>query len=108
MKDFLRQNGILLLVAAVLISVALWLGSALFGGTDPVRDLANTMATPFRSGVTAVLDWTAGVREYVLHYDELHEELDDLRAQVALLEDEVRTGEEARKENERLRELLQL
>jgi len=107
-KDFLRQNGILLLVAAVLLSVVLWLGSALFGGTDPVSDLTNSVATPLRGGVTAVLDWFDGVREYVLHYDELHEELEDLRAQVARLEDEVRSNEEAGKENERLRELLQL
>ena len=108
MKDFLRQNGILLLIAAVLLSVALWLGSALLGGTDPVSNLANSVATPFRSGVTAVLDWFDGVREYVLHYDELHEELDALRAEVARLEDEVRQSEEARKENEQLRELLEL
>jgi len=105
-KDFLRQNGILLLVAAVLLSVALWLGSALFGGTDPVRNLTNAVATPFRGGVTAVLDWFGGVRDYVLHYDELHEELDALKAQVARLEDQVRDSEEARKENESLRELL--
>ena len=108
MKDFLRQNGILLLVAAVLLSIALWLGSALFGGTDPVSNAVNAVATPFRSGVTAVLDWFEGVREYVLHYDRLHEELDALRAEVARLEDEVRDSEEARKENERLRELLNL
>lgn len=108
MKDFLRQNGILLLIAAVLLSIALWLGSALLGGTDPVSNLVNSIATPFRSGVTAVLDWTAGVREYVLHYDELHEELDALRAEVARLEDEVRRNEEASKENEQLRELLEL
>ena len=108
MKDFLRQNGILLLIAAVLLSVALWLGSALLGGTDPVSNLANSVATPFRSGVTAVLDWFDGVREYVLHYDELHEELDALRAEVARLEDEVRRNEEDRKENEQLRELLEL
>ena len=40
MKDFLRQNGILLLIAAVLLSVAISLGSALFGGTDPLSNLA--------------------------------------------------------------------
>ena len=108
MKDFLRQNGILLLVAAVLLSVALWLGSALFGGTDPVRNLTNAVATPFRGAVTAVMDWFGGVREYVLHYDELHEELDELRAKVAELEDELRRSEEDRKENEQLRELLNL
>lgn len=108
MKDFLRQNGILLLIAAVLLSVVVWLGSALLGGTDPMTNLANTVSTPFRSGITAVLDWFGGVREYVLHYDQLHEELDDLRAEVARLEDEVRASEDARKENERLRELLNL
>ncbi len=108
MKDFLRQNGILLLVAAVLLSVALWLGSLLLGGTDPVSNLANAVATPVRGGITAVLDWCAGVEEYVLHYDELHQELDDLRAQVAKLEDELRQNEEAGKENKRLRELLEL
>lgn len=108
MKDFLRQNGILLLVAAVLLSVALSLGSAVFGGTDPVSNAVNAVATPFRTGVSAVLDWFGGVRDYVLHYDQLHEELDSLRARVAELEDEVRQNEEAAKENEKLRELLDL
>ena len=108
MKDFLRQNGILLLVAAVLLSVALSLGSAVFGGTDPVSNAVNAGATPFRTGVSAVLDWFGGVQDYVLHYDQLHEELDSLRARVAELEDEVRQNEEAAKENEKLRELLDL
>lgn len=108
MKDFLRQNGILLVLAAVLLSVALWLGSALLGGTDPVTNLVNTVVSPFRGGVSAVLDWCGGVRDYVLHYDQLHEELDALKAQVAQLEDAVRDGEEASRENERLRELLKL
>ena len=108
MKDFLRQNGILLLLTAFLLSVVLWFASALLGGSDPISNAANLVATPFRSGITAVLDWFGGVREYVLHYDQLHEELDDLRAEVARLEDEVRASEDARKENERLRELLNL
>ena len=108
MKDFLRQNGILLVLAAVLLSVALWLGSALLGGTDPVTNLVNTVVSPFRGGVSAMLDWCGGVRDYVLHYDQLHEELDALKAQVAQLEDAVRDGEEASRENERLRELLKL
>ena len=108
MKDFLRQNGILMVVAGVLLSVALWLGSALLGGTDPVTNLVNTVISPLRGGISAVLDWGNGVRDYVLHYDQLHEELDALKAQVAQLEDAVRDGEEASRENERLRELLKL
>ena len=108
MKDFLRQNGILLLVAALLLSVALSLGSAVFGSPDPVSNAVGAVINPFRSGITSALDWFGGVQEYVLHYDELHAELDDLRAQVAKLEDEVRQNEQAARENEKLRELLNL
>ena len=108
MKDFLRQNGILLLVAAVLLSVALSLGSAIFGGPDPVSNAVGAVVTPFRNGITGLLDWFGGVQEYVLHYDQLHEELDDLRAQVAQLEDQVRQNEQAAQENEKLRKLLDL
>ena len=108
MKDFLRQNGILLLVAALLLSVALSLGSAVFGSPDPVSNAVGAVINHFRSGITSVLDWFGGVQEYVLHYDELHAELDDLRAQVAKLEDEVRQNEQAARENEKLRELLNL
>ena len=108
MKDFLRQNGILLLVAAVLLSVVLSLGSAVFGSPDPVSNAVGAVVNPFRSGITSLLDWFGGVQEYVLHYDELHEELDSLRAQVAQLEDEVRQNEQAARENEKLRELLNL
>ena len=108
MKDFLRQNGILLLVAAVLLSVALSLGSAVFGSPDPISNAVGAVVSPFRSGITAILDWFEGVQEYVLHYDELHAELEDLRAQVAKLEDEVRQNEQAARENEKLRDLLDL
>ena len=108
MKDFLRQNGVLLLIVALLLTVTLWLGSALLGGTDPLTNAANTIVTPFRSGISAVLDWAEGVTDYVLHYDELHEELDALRVKVAELEEEVRQSAEAQRENEQLRELLDL
>ena len=108
MKDFLRQNGILLLVAAVLLSVALSLGSAVFGSPDPVSNAVGAVVNPFRSGITSVIDWFDGVQEYVLHYDELHADLEDLRAQVAKLEDEVRQNEQAARENEKLRDLLDL
>ena len=95
MKDFLRQNGILLLIAAVLISVVLWLGSALMGGTDPVSNLAGAVVTPLRGGVTAALNWFRDVQEYVLHYDELHAELDALRQEILRGQRQELPGDEA-------------
>lgn len=109
MKDFLRQNGIWLLIIALLLSILLGISSVLLGGTaDPLSDLANVVITPVRGGISAALDWAEGVYSYVFHYEELHDELDALRIRVAELEEQIREGQEASQENEQLRELLEL
>ena len=80
MKNFFRQNGILLLVIALLLSVLIGVSSALLGGnSDPLSNVVNTVTAPVRGGVSAVLGWAEGVYEYVFHYGELHQELDELR-----------------------------
>ena len=107
MKDFLRQNGILLLVIALLLSVLIGISSAFLGGqADPLSNMINVVVTPIRSGIASAADWMEGVYTYVFHYGELEAEITELRAQVAGLEEQVRQGEEASRENEQLRELL--
>ena len=109
MKDFFRQNGIWLLVIALLLSILIGITSFLLGGTaDPFSNAVNTVTAPVRGGVAAVMDWAEGVYNYVFHYQELHDELDQLRVRVAELEEEVREGQEASRENEQLRKLLDL
>ena len=109
MKDFLRQNGILLLVIALLLSILIGVTSALMGGNaDPLSNAFNTVTAPIRGGIAAAADWAEGVYEYVFHYQELHDELDELRVQVSELEEQVRQGQEASRENEQLRSLLDL
>ena len=109
MKDFLRQNGILLLVIALLLSILIGaLSYAMGGEADILSNAVTTVASPIRNGVAAAADWLEGVYRYVFHYKELEEELTDLRAQVRELEEKVRQGEEASRENEQLRELLGL
>ena len=109
MKDFLRQNGILLLVIAFLLSVLIGVLSFVMGGkADPLSNLVNTVTAPVRSGIATAADWVEGVYGYVFHYGEMEQELKDLRARVGELEEEVRQGEEASRENEQLRELLNL
>jgi len=108
-KRFLRQNGISLLVIALLLSILIGVGKlALSGEADPLSNAFNTVAAPVRGGLAAVMDWAEGVYNYAFRYDELTEELEELRAQVAGLEEQVRAGQEASRENERLRELLNL
>ena len=109
MKDFLRQNGILLLVIALLLSILIGVTSAFLGGqADPLSNLVNVVITPIRGGVSAAADWMEGVYTYVFRYGELEDELNGLRTRVGELEDELRQNEEAVRENEQLRELLNL
>ncbi len=109
MKNFLRQNGIWLLVIALLLSLVISLGSVLLGGgVDPLSNLAQTVTAPIRSGISAVLDWAGGVSDYVLRYGQMQQELEDLRLQVSQLEEQVRQSQEASRENEQLRDLLGL
>ena len=109
MKDFLRQNGILLLVIALLLSILIGVLSVVMGGqADPLSNLTNTIVSPLRGGVTAAADWVEGVYTYIFQYGELEQELNGLRVRVGELEEQVREGEEASRENEQLRELLNL
>ena len=108
MKNFLRQNGILLLVIALLLSVLIGIVSLVMGGSaDPLSNLVNTVTTPVRGGIAAAADWVESVYAYVFRYGELEEELNALRTQVGELQEKVRQGEEAARENEQLRELLE-
>ena len=108
MKNFLRQNGILLLVIAFLLSVLIGIVSVVMGGSaDPLSNIVNTVTSPVRGGIAAAADWVESVYAYVFRYGELQDELNDLRTQVGRLQEEVRQGEEAVRENEQLRELLE-
>ena len=109
MKDFFRDNGFWLLLIALLLSILLGLGSVILSGsTDPLSNLANTLTSPFKSGVSAMLDWAEGVYGYVFQFSEMEQELSDLRRRVADLEEQARQGQEALAENAHLRELLNL
>ena len=58
MKDFFRNNGLLILIAAVLLALVTAVVSMLMGGVaDPFSNLAGIIATPFRSGISAVAGW---------------------------------------------------
>ncbi len=57
MKHFLRQNGLLLLIIALLLSVLIGIVSAVMGGNaDPLSNAVGFITTPIRKGVSAVLD----------------------------------------------------
>ena len=107
MKRFLRENGVLLLFVALTVSVLIGVGAQKLG-SDPLSNIWNTAATPVRSGINAVINWAEGLYDFVFHYQDMEQEVSELRRKVARLEDRVRLGQEASRDNRQLRALLQL
>lgn len=104
MKDFLRHNGILILIIAVLLGLITALVSMFLGGTaNPVANLAGLIATPVRNGVDAVVNWTEERYNDAFERENLREENERLKRENAQLRAQQREAEAALRDNERLR-----
>ena len=107
MKNFLKNNGLWILFAGAVISVALALMSY-FSTSAPLVNAVNVMVSPFRSAYTAVATWFNDKQNYYRDTTNLLEENAALRKRVAKLEADLRQAEDDRKENEILRDALEL
>lgn len=109
MKDFFRRNGLLILIAAILLALVTAVVSALLGGTaDPFSNLANILTTPVRNGINAVVNWTEEKYSDAFEQEQLKQENEELKKRVSELEEKERAYEAALQENERLRNVLEL
>lgn len=107
MKQFFRNNGGLLLVAAVLLAGVLTVGAYILG-YHPLSGALELLATPFRAASSAVAGWTQEQYDKSFRYEQAQAEIDALRRRVAELEQDAIAGQEAVRENERMRDLLGL
>ena len=83
MKQFLRNNGGLLVVAAVLLAGVLTVGAYILG-FDPLSRALELLATPFRAASSAVTGWTQERYDRSFRYDELEAENETLRQRLAV------------------------
>lgn len=107
MKQFFRNNGGLLVVAAVLLAAVITLGSYILG-YDPLSGAMELLATPFRSASAAVSGWAQAQYDRSFRYEQLLAENETLRRRVAELEEAGIAGQDAVRENERMKDLLGL
>ena len=107
MKQFFRNNGGLLLVAAVLLAGVLTVGAYILG-YDPLSGAMELLATPFRAASSAVTGWTRDQYDKSFRYEQAQAEIDALRRRVAELEEAAIAGQDAVRENERMKDLLGL
>ena len=109
MRDFMRNNGILILIIAVLLALIITVLSVIMTGfADPLTNLVGIVSTPFRNGINAVVNWTEEVYSDAFQQDALKADYEQLKKDYAKLQEELREAQQAKDENERLRNLLGL
>lgn len=108
MKDFLKNNGLWILAATAVISVALAMLSYFSATSSPLENIANTLASPFRSARTAVNSWVEDKQNYYRDTTDLQAENEALKQQIAKMESEIRQARADSEENAFLRDLLGL
>ena len=88
MKDFFRHNGLLILIIAVLLALITLVTSVLLGGTaNPIANAVGFVTTPVRNGINGFVGWVEGVYDYAFQYDQLVEENEQLKIQIAEMEE---------------------
>ena len=108
MKRFFTNKGIWLLAAAATVAVILCVLSAVSSGTGFLPNAVGVITSPFRKAASSVTSWVKNAGDRFDSVEALQEENDELRLQIADLEDQLRRAESASRENERLRQLLGL
>ena len=107
MKRFFRENGLLLVLIAVLLAAVLAVGSAILGA-NPLTNFMEIVSTPFRAISSTVAEWAQEQYDRAFQYDALEQTNEELRRRIAELEELEREYQDAIREKERLENLLGL
>ena len=107
MKYFFTTKVKIVLIVAVLLTAGLAIVGNLLGKT-PADKLVQGVLTPLRTGVSRLTDRAQRLYSYVYNYETLLAENEALKERIAELEENARYANTTARENERLRDLLEL
>lgn len=106
MKRFFTSRVWMVIFIAILIAVILAVSSSLTGKI-PSGSLVQGFLAPFRTGVSYLTDQAEQLYNYIFEYESLLAENQQLKAQLAQMEDDARQADAVARENDRLRDLLE-
>lgn len=107
MKHFFSTKVRVALLVAVLLSAGIAVLSSLTGMT--VGDMfVKGILTPLRSGASQLTDQAEQFYSYVFRYEALAAENEALKSQIAQIQEDARDAASIKRENDRLRQLLEL
>lgn len=107
MRHFFSTKVRVVLILAVVLSIALAVTSNLTGLTLPDMFVQGVL-TPLRGGVSRLRDSAEQFYSYMFRYESLEAENTALKEELAQLQADARTADALSRENDRLRQLLQL
>lgn len=109
MKKFLHDNGVWVMVAALLLTAFLTLGSALVPNlTSPLSNVIGIVSWPLQRVSSSFTHWVEGFYNYAFRYDQMEARVEELEQELSELRSEYRKAQDAQAENESLREALGL
>lgn len=106
MKKQLTTKTKVIVVVAVLLAVLLTVSSIV--GANTGQNAVQVMLSPFRSAYSAFVRQAERLYNYIFRYEALQAENEALRKRIVSMEDDVRNADSLQRENERLRNLLEL
>ena len=107
MRYLFTKKVKIVLIVAVLLTGALAVASNLLGTT--IGDLVvQSVLTPLRAGASALTEQAENIYDYIFKYEQLAAENASLRQELSQIQEENRDAASIKRENDRLRELLQL
>ena len=107
MRHLFSTRVRVILILAVILAAGLTLLSSISGQTLPDM-LVQSVITPFRAGVNSLTTQAEQYYNYMFEYEALKAENEMLKAQISQIEDDARKAAAVERENQRLREALEL
>lgn len=107
MKHYFSTRVRVVLVVALLLAAGLTIAGALTGKSLPDMVVQGVL-TPIRTGVSKLTDKAEQLYNYIYNYESLAAENAALKARIAELEENERYAADITRENERLRDILEL
>ena len=107
MRQLFSTKVKVILIVAVLLTAGLTILSSVTGQTIP--DIATqALLTPLKAGANALTQQAEQYYNYMFEYESLKAENELLQERISMMEDQARRADSVQRENERLRQLLEL
>lgn len=107
MRYLFTKKVKIVLIVAVLLTGGLAVASNLLGTT--IGDLVvQSVLAPLRAGASALTEQAENIYDYIFKYEQLAAENATLRQELSQIQEDNRDAASIKRENDRLRELLQL